>query len=129
MSGNTALQLDNCYPRNKIYSPWHNNHKIFFANNCCGAVSFFSQGFRCFICFDYPWPLSYASIVSAVAIESTQYFFHVLMVKGEVFSRQFCIFIMTNQVIFDTVSYFCMWILIDYFGIFEFKYIIDYQAG
>ena len=64
-----------------------------------------------------------------MAIESTQYFFHVLMVKGEVFSRQFCIFIMTNQVIFDTVSYFCMRILIDYFGTFEFKYIIDYQAG
>ena len=71
-----------------------------------GTVSFVSKEFRYFICFDYPRLLSHASIISTAEIENSRYFFHVLVVKGEVFSWKFCIFIVINQLNFDCVSNF-----------------------
>ena len=74
------------------------------------TASFIYEGFTYFICFDYLHPQSHANVISVAAIESMQYLFHVLMVKGEVFSRQICIFILINQVIFDSVSYVCIFL-------------------
>ena len=61
-----------------------------------------------FICFDYPQLPRHVNIISVATIESMQFFFHVLMVESEVFSRQFCIFILTNQVNFRFISNFGM---------------------
>lgn len=93
-----------------------------------GAVPFVLKEFRYLICFDYPRSLSHASIISTAEIKRPRYFFHALIVKGEVLSRKFCIVIVIIQINVGSVLYFFMWILIDYFDIFEFKYIIDHQA-
>ena len=60
-----------------------------FCKQMQGAVSFISQGYRYFTCFDYPQPSSHASITPVAAIESMRYFFHVLMVKSKVVMGQF----------------------------------------
>ena len=91
-----------------------------FCKQMRGTACFIYEGFTYFICSDYLQPPSQANVISVAAIEGMQYFFHVLMVKSEVLSRKICIFILINQVIFDSVScflYIFVFHIIDYFDI------------
>ena len=87
----TCKPGDNCYPPKKIIFHGTTTAKTFSQTNG-GTVSFISDRYRYFICFDYPRPSSHASIISVAAIESIRYFLQVLMVKGEVFRQQFSYF-------------------------------------
>ena len=93
-----------------------------------GTVSFIPEWYRHFICFDYPWLSSHGSIISVAAIESMRYFFHVLMVKGEVFRRQFLYFYCDKSGNFLFFIFICEYCLIKLRFLSENKLLITRQV-